>query len=311
MLALIIVCVLSHCVPTSAHTDQLEREAADKGNFSYDRYNSVSSRLSSVSTPGSLDDRHDSISSIPSSAASLAPAGSVFTLLSPRPYSTTTVTSSTSLLSPSVLPTSPCPPHLPNGGLPAYHSTPRPLTPTSLHSPTLSRNTNLCVLSPESSEVNDGGSSEMRGTGKGARYLHKGDLYSHHRSHSNPHAHLIALEASNQRKSSPPGPPPGGAPQEEFRSPSPPHRAGSHSSVVPPQTSSPGSVQRRTHYGMRRPHPPHPGPTSLTASGEQLAPESPVQRSSAYSSSHYEYPVRSNSLTYTERRASSESCLLV
>lgn len=293
-----------YCVPT---TDQLEKEPTNKG-FSYERYNSSSSRLSSVSTPGLLDERQDSISS---SAASLVPAGSVFTLLSPRPYSTTTVTSSPSLLSPALPPSSPL---VPNGGGP-YHSTPvpRPSTPTP-HSPVLSRNTSLSSsVLYQDSETHEGGSAEGGSrlsslvtpqSNGGRSSLNK--IYTHSRSHSNPHAHLIALDGEPHRSTASPAPPP----PETFvyRSPSPPHRASSQSSVATQGNhGSPGAIQRRPHLHMRRHHPP---PSSLhTASGEQLAPESPVQRSSAYSSSQYDYPVRSNSVTYmyNERRTSSKS----
>lgn len=232
----------------------------------------------------------------------------MFTLLSPRPYSTTTVTSSPSLLSPA-LPSSPL---VPNGGGP-YHSTPvpRPTTPTP-HSPILSRNTSLSSsVLYQDSEIYEGGSFEggprvnslVAPQSNGSRSsLNK--MYTHNRSHSNPHAHLIAVEAEARRSTTSPGPPP----PETFvyRSPSPPHRASSQSSVTTQgNRGSPGAIQRRPHLHMRRHH--HP-PTSLhTASGEQLAPESPVQRSSAYNSSHYDYPVRSNSVTYAERRASSKS----
>ncbi|CAI8023236.1 hypothetical protein GBAR_LOCUS13589 [Geodia barretti] len=273
--------------------NQLEKEATEKG-LSYERYYSSSSRLSSVSTPGSLDERQDSFSSIPSSAASLAPAGSVFTLLSPRPYSTTTVTSTPSLLSPALLPPSPCPPHFPNGGA-LHHSTPRPLTPTS-QSPTLSRNTSLSSsLIFQDMEQQDNSDSAPRPT-RSSAHSYLAQRHSHIRSHSNPHAHLI-MEGAEPRRSSP-GPPP-----DDVRSPSPPHRANSQSSVA--MLGSPGSTQRRPNHHMRRPRPLAPGSTHMVG-GEQLAPESPVLRSSAYSSSHYDYPVRSNSLTYSERRASSK-----
>lgn len=297
-----------HCVTISLslyYTDHLEKETTNKG-FSYERYNSSSSRLSSISTPGLLDERQDSISS---SAASLVPAGSVFTLLSPQPYSTTTVTSP-SLLSPALPPSSPL---VPNGGGP-YHSTPvpRPSTPTP-HSPILSRNTSLSSsVLYQDSETHEGGSVE-RGSqvnslatpqnNGGRSSLNK--IYTHNRSHSNPHAHLIAMEGEPLRTTASPGPPP----PETFvyRSPSPPHRASSQSSVATQGNhGSPAAIQRRPHLHMRR-H--HPLPTSLhTASGEQLAPESPVQRSSAYGSSQYDYPVRSNSVTYMygERRTSSK-----
>lgn len=289
-------------------TDLLEKEPANKG-FSYERYNSSSSRLSSVSTPGLLEERQDSISS---SAASLAtPAGSVFTLLSPQPYTTTSVTSP-SLLSPALPPSSPL---VPNGGGP-YHSTPvpRPSTPTP-NSPILSRNTSLSssVLYHDA-ETHEGASIEAASRvnslatpqSNGSRCsLNK--IYTHNRSHSNPHAHLIAMEGDPHRSTASPGPPP----PETFvyRSPSPPHRASSQSSVATQGNhgGSPGAIQRRPHIHMRRHHPP---PTSLhTASGEQLAPESPVQRSSAYGSSQYDYPIRSNSVTYmyAERRTSSKS----
>jgi hypothetical protein len=264
--------------------NQLEKEATEKG-LSYERYYSSSSRLSSVSTPGSLDERQDSFSSIP---------GSVFTLLSPRPYSTTTVTSTPSLLSPALLPPSPCPPHLPNGGAP-YHSTPRPLTPTS-QSPTLSRNTSLSSsLIFQDMEQQDNSDSAPRPT-RSSAHSYLAQRHSHMRSHSNPHAHLI-MEGAEPHRSSP-GPPP-----DEVRSPSPPHRASSQSSVA--ILGSPGSSQRRPNHHMRRPRPLAPGSTHMVG-GEQLAPESPVLRSSAYSSSHYDYPVRSNSLTYSERRTSSK-----
>ena len=278
---------------SSLTTDQLEKEAADKS-FSYERYNSTSSRLSSVSTPGSLDERHDSLSSIASSAASLAPTGSVFILSPHTTYSTTTITSSPSLLSPSLLPTSPCP-HIPNGGAP-YHSTPRPLSPAP-HSPTLSRNTSLSSSllyhepDPHDEGCVEGNSRATSGTNSG--HVHLPKRYSHMRSHSNPNAHLIAVEVDHRRGS--PGPLAADQPEVSIcRSPSPPHRTSSQSSVT--IQGSPGAVQRRTHHTKRRSQL-HSGP---------LTPESPVQRSSAYSSSHYDYPIRSNSLTYAERRASSE-----
>ena len=173
--------------------------------------------------------------------------------------------------SPITRPLGPSPPHLPP--LP-----PSPVTPAPAHTSSARR----WRLTPPNHETRKTSHSYLQ------------QRHSHTRSHSNPHAHLIIGEAELNR---------GNPAHEDLRSPSPPLRTGSQSSVA--TRGSPGPAQRRQNHHLVRPHPLAPSSTHFP-SGEQLAPESPVLRSSAYSSTHYDYPVRSNSLTYTERRASSE-----
>lgn len=290
------------CVPTS-FSEKWER--GEKPTASpFDRLNSTSSRLSSISTLGSFDqDRTDSCSSYLNSPFSSIPTTSY-------PLVHTSSTPNTSLLTPSqshslLSPIGTYAPPMNGASTNSYNSSGYPY-----QTPTLNRSyssSSSVLLGEGESSTSHKSQNTNSSDVKPSRKLSRG---THRRTHSNPLANIIINPDLQQQG--------GGVPSRYGRrSPTPPTRSGSQPSIVPHSTlGSPSAVTKnKSHPQMRRIM--QLAPTfSQSISNDQLmpslspvAPESPVFR--PIQSVYGEPPVRSNSMaSYEPRRAKSSGPML-